>query len=304
MTTERMTTEQLPDGLQLAVEIIESTLAGPNARSRARSAIRAEHAQRLTLQRLHDAATAERDELAHGHRSQHDADSAELRRVCADRDAARKERDELRARLDASHAANLVSESEAKITAMQAAFEERLTLDRANRLLVARIADMEAQRNTTAAHVASIARQLGYESLQVDGIAVRVLGLVAERYKAHQSAISAAVERDELRAKYDELLVALHGIGAALGIPEGDRSPYSVTCGTLERVNRLAEIEAQEPGKRRQAVLLTRQQIDDVMTQHYPLESLLRENVDAFESAVRDVESAVLAANNLEGRRG
>ena len=59
--------------------------------------------------------------------------------------------------------------------------------------------------------------------------------------------IRAEAERDELRAKYDELLVALHGIGAALGIPEGDRSPYSVTCGTLERVNRLAEIEAQEP---------------------------------------------------------
>lgn len=54
----------------------------------------------------------------------------------------------------------------------------------------------------------------------------------------------------------------------------------------------------------RQAVLLTRQQIDDVMTQHYPLESLLRENVDAFEAAVRDVESAVLAANNLEVSRG
>jgi len=52
-------------------------------------------------------------------------------------------------------------------------------------------------------------------------------------------------ERNELRAKYDELLVALHGIGAALGIPEGDRSPYSVTCGVLERVNRLAAIEAQ-----------------------------------------------------------
>lgn len=58
---------------------------------------------------------------------------------------------------------------------------------------------------------------------------------------------AAADERDELRAKYDELLVALHGIGAALGIQEGDRSPYSVTCGVLERVNRLAEIEAQEP---------------------------------------------------------
>lgn len=35
---------------------------------------------------------------------------------------------------------------------------------------------------------------------------------------------------------------------------------------------------------------LTRQQIDDVMTQHYPLSSLLREEVDAFEACVRDLE--------------
>lgn len=42
---------------------------------------------------------AERDKLSRGYRSQHDADSAELRRLCADRDAARKERDKLRARL-------------------------------------------------------------------------------------------------------------------------------------------------------------------------------------------------------------
>jgi len=46
-------------------------------------------------------ARQERDELARGHRSQHDADSTELRRVCADRDAARKERDELRAQISA-----------------------------------------------------------------------------------------------------------------------------------------------------------------------------------------------------------
>lgn len=95
-----------------------------------------------TLKRLHDAAADERDALAQQHRSQHDADSAELRQLCADRDAARK-------------------------------------------------------------------------------------------------------ERDALRVKHDELLTALHGIGKALGIPECERSPYSVTCGALERVNRLAEIEAQ-----------------------------------------------------------
>lgn len=38
---------------------------------------------------------------------------------------------------------------------------------------------------------------------------------------------------------------------------------------------------------------LTRKQIDDIMTEHYPLESLLRENVDAFEACVRDIEKAL-----------
>jgi hypothetical protein len=35
---------------------------------------------------------------------------------------------------------------------------------------------------------------------------------------------------------------------------------------------------------------LTRQHINAVMTEHYPLDSLLRENVDAFEACVRDLE--------------
>lgn len=80
-------------------------------------------------------------------------------------------------------------------------------------------------------------------------LAVKLLAQIGndDSDRAIAAVHAAADERDELRAKYDELLVALHGIGAALGIPEGDRSPYSVTCGTLERVNRLAEIEAQEP---------------------------------------------------------
>lgn len=37
---------------------------------------------------------------------------------------------------------------------------------------------------------------------------------------------------------------------------------------------------------------LTRRKIQDLMTQHYPLDSLLRENVDAFEACVRDIERA------------
>ena len=36
---------------------------------------------------------------------------------------------------------------------------------------------------------------------------------------------------------------------------------------------------------------LTRQQIDDVMTQHYPLSSLVREDVDAFEAAVAETHA-------------
>jgi len=35
---------------------------------------------------------------------------------------------------------------------------------------------------------------------------------------------------------------------------------------------------------------LTRDQIDTVMTRHYPLESLPRENLDAFVVCVRDIE--------------
>ena len=79
-------------------------------------------------------------------------------------------------------------------------------------------------------------------------LAVKLLAQIGDDSDRAIAAVHAAAdERDALRAKYDELLVALHGIGKALGIPEGDRSPYSVTCGVLERVNRLAEIEAQEP---------------------------------------------------------
>ena len=56
------------------------------------------------------------------------------------------------------------------------------------------------------------------------------------------------------------------------------------TCVTAYNAGKAAEREryAKKP--------LTRQQIDDVMTQHYPLSSLLREEVDAFEACVRDIE--------------
>ena len=110
---------------------------------------------------------------------------------------------------------------------------EQLTgLQLAVKLLAQRAADLEAERN---------------EWRRIASAYSPAKELAASLKQAKASGDAARKERDELRAKYDELLVALHGIGAALGIPEGDRSPYSVTCGVLERVIRLAEIEAQEP---------------------------------------------------------
>lgn len=110
-----MSGEQLPVDLEHAIwYCAHASLSGftPDDDARkASDAIRAEHNQRLTLQH-HACDQAQR--------------IADLER----------------------HAANLVSESEAKITAMQEAFEERLTLDRANRLLVKRIADLETKCDT------------------------------------------------------------------------------------------------------------------------------------------------------------
>ena len=95
------------------------------------------------------------------------------------------------------------------------------------------LAEEHAQRLTLQHHACDQAQRIA--DLEVKCVTLKDL---------HDAATD---ERDALRAKYDELLVALHGIGAALEIPEGNRSPYSVTCGVLERVNRLAEIETQEP---------------------------------------------------------
>jgi hypothetical protein len=67
---------------------------------------------------------------------------------------------------------------------------------------------------------------------------------------------------------------------------------------------RLAALEAENAALKREAHTwskaaeyyaksrqpLTREQIDAVMTEHYPLSSLLREEVDAFERCVRDLE--------------
>jgi hypothetical protein len=121
---------------------------------------------------------------------------------------------------------------EARIADLAEAHAQRLTLQHHAADQVWRIADLEVERN---------------EWRRIASAYSPAKELAASLKQAKASGDAARKERDELRAKYDELLVALHGIGAALGIQEGDRSPYSVTCGVLERVNRLAEIEAQEP---------------------------------------------------------
>ena len=62
---------------------------------------------------------------------------------------------------------------------------------------------------------------------------------------------------------------------------------HPLAFGSIEHTERAGELLS-ELVKLREP--LTRQQIDDVMTQHYPLSSLLREEVDAFEACVRDIE--------------
>jgi hypothetical protein len=113
-------------------------------------------------------------------------------------------------------------------------------------------AAIEAIHAVHAGHVAALARiaELEVERDEWKRISSayspqKELSTALEQAKA--SGRQARNDRDALRAKHAELLTALHGIGSALGIPEGDRSPYSITCGTLERFNKLAEIEAQEP---------------------------------------------------------
>lgn len=82
-------------------------------------------------------------------------------------------------------------------------WENLMTLNRRIAEREERIAELEAERNNTAAHVASIARQLGDESLQVDDIAVRVLRLVAEADKANEAVVGREAGRDELSARLD-----------------------------------------------------------------------------------------------------
>lgn len=70
-------------------------------------------------------------------------------------------------------------------------------------------------------------------------------------------------------------------------------------------VRSLADLAAETVRPAASPAALTRKQIDDIMTQHYPLESLLRESVDAFEACVRDIEKAlgIQAPATADGRQ-
>ncbi|MFY9479145.1 MAG: hypothetical protein WAQ08_15985 [Aquabacterium sp.] len=58
-----------------------------------------------------------------------------------------------------------------------------------------------------------------------------------------------------------------------------------------------------EPSETQGRTQMTRQQVDDLMTKHFPLDSLIKENVDIFEQAVRDVEAhhGIPASHQDEG---
>lgn len=78
-------------------------------------------------------------------------------------------------------------------------------------------------------------------------------------------------------------LVAAHimAIGEGEGLNAGTPCGYEACTvdGLREQLRRMNSMTP-----------LTRQQIDNVMTEHYPLSSLLRQEVDAFEVCVRDIE--------------
>lgn len=227
-----MSTEQLPDGLKLAVNIIRESEWPEGTGGNPLDAVLNEHAQRLTLQHhaadqvwriadlevkcvtlkeLHDAAADERDELRSANADLHSQVAYWHRKAVETRTEGSEIEGQLSGQLD-------VTSNE-----LQSVMGERDALR-------VKVYDLER---------AAVKRREISDGVEAE--------LVDECDTLRTLKIRAEAERDELRAKYDELLVALHGIGAALGIPEGDRSPYSVTCGALERVNRLAEIEAQEP---------------------------------------------------------
>ena len=106
--------------------------------------------------------------------------------------------------------------------------------------------------------------------------------------------ITVEVSTQAAREEIDRLREELACVRQAL--PELWRdSELSVAVSTLAAENDLLKREAHTWSKAAEMYAklrqpLTRQQIDDVMTQHYPLSSLLREEVDAFEACVRDIE--------------
>ena len=96
--------------------------------------------------------------------------------------------------------------------------------------LLAQIGDDDSDRAIAAVHDLANERD-EWRRIASAYSTQKELSTALEQAKA--SGRQARKERDELRAKYDELLVALHGIGKALGIPEGDQ------------VWRIADLEAE-----------------------------------------------------------
>ena len=60
--------------------------------------------------------------------------------------------------------------------------------------------------------------------------------------------------------------------------------------------NRRAALASRDEAAHPMLRTLTREQINSIMTKHYPLSSLLREEVDAFEACVRDIEKALFTS--------
>ena len=136
--------------------------------------------------------------------------------------------------------------------------------------------------NSYAAAMAAVdAAALALQRLQAerDALAERQLVLGGEAsallWAARQIAASVGLGPD---ASLNEIVAAVKSLAA----PQPPAADHPEDA--LEMVRTPAAKPARQP--------LTREQIDGIMTEHYPISSLNREDVDAFEACVRDIERA------------
>ena len=115
----------------------------------------------------------------------------------------------------------------------------------------------------------------------------------AKHYVAKRLLRTALAAQQPAEPLTDERIKSMH---AASEVYEYHPGAVLEFARDIERAVRGVEITAYQPqgqmpsGQPGALQPLTRQQIDDLVTHHFPLDSLLTENVDKLEAFVRDAE--------------